>query len=280
MTTPLGMRALMVAKGLASPGAGDSMRFDVINAGGARAREYLLSGVTFGGSPPVNDLPGGYGSDVTFGITATFSAGSRFNEIRRRVAGAWSFSISGGTGAEVSLSTYADFTDYDDLGVRIKGARDGSPSASAPSTVSDAASGDDPAPVRYTAVIVGLGGSGQTLLTITPQYNPDNGPFNPAIVFNGSGQPWQGYFNNRVYDQDADFDYQWRTGASGGGALLASTRVLYRTDDSANEIYPTNQYGLIAGQAANTIYLRWKLKSSGTWNEYGAVNHTDPRADI
>ncbi|MBA3853326.1 MAG: hypothetical protein C0503_02865 [Gemmatimonas sp.] len=281
MTTPLGLRALMVADGHASPTAGDSMRSRVVNVDGARQREYLLNGVTFGGSIPVDDLPGGYGGSTLFAVTATFTAGARFNEIRNQTAGAWSFSISGGTGADVTLESYAAYPDYDALGVRIKGAHDGSPSAGTPSAVSDGGGGTGPKAVTFSAVVLNLGGAGQTLLTVTPQYNPDGGPFNPALLFNGSGQPWRGYFDNRGYDQDADFDYQWRTGASGGGALLSTNRVFYLTTDSANEVYPSDPAGLLPGEAANTIYLRWRIKpasgGNGTWNEYGAVNHTDPR---
>lgn len=277
---PLNGIQLMKAKGLVTPLVGDNFRDDIVNVDGASGRQYVLDGIVFSGSVPVSDLPGGYANSVLFNINADMTQGVRFDEIRRKTSGAWAFSVTAGAGTAV-LESYAAFASYDALGVRITNTNNpnGSPLVAC-TAVSDTTVTADPMPVTFTANPYNLGGSGQSLVEVTPQYFPDTGPFNDQILFNGSGQPWRGYFNNPNYDASSDFDFEWRTALSGGGALMSTAKVWYLSSDVNRYVFPSADGGLLPGQAATTIYLRWRVKpssgGSGTWADV-TVNHTDPR---
>ncbi|HRN54233.1 MAG TPA: hypothetical protein PK788_12100, partial [Gemmatimonadaceae bacterium] len=261
--------------------------------------DFLLNGLTFSGSIPEDDVPGGYGSNVLFNITATFTRGTRFGAIQRNVSGAWTFLFLPAS-AEVTLESFASNSGgaTHSLGVRVKGARTASPTMGH-SSVSDGTGGtSNPDKVTFTANPSGLGGTGQTLIEIIPQYVPDNGPFNDTLVFDAPDS-WQGYFDNRGLDATADFDYEWRTASGGGGSLISSLRSFklstdsgwYNGSENVGKVYPTaweypdSPYsginGLLPGETSQAIYLRWRVKvssgGSGTWNNYGPVTHTDPR---
>lgn len=275
--------------------ANDDWASDVSSDVLSAMSDFLLNGLAFSGSIPVDDLPGGYGSNVLFNITANFTRGLRFGAIQRNVSGAWSFLFLPAT-AEVTLESFTSNSGgaTHSLGVRVKGARTASPTMSH-SSVSDGLGGtSNPDKVTFTANPSGLGGTGQTLIEIIPQYVPDNGPFNDTLVFDAPDS-WKGYFDNRGLDASTDFDYEWRTASGGGGSLISSSRSFKLDTDWGDGTdglvyptaweYPNSPYsgnnGLLPGETSRAIYLRWRVKvssgGSGTWNNYGPITHTDPR---
>lgn len=268
-------------------------------ADGVRMTDYVLNGINFTGSIPVNDIPGGYGSSTLFSITANFSCGGSFGLIQRDEQSAWTFSVVGGTNAAVTLESWSSNGAgvSHNLGVRVLGALNALPGMSV-SSVSDSTLGSNPEPVTFTANPTNLGGTGQTLLEIIPTYDPDTANFNPTLIFD-SPDSWTGWFNNRGLDADTDFDYEWRTLSGGSGYLIAMTRSFRLENDfgwfngtaDVGLVYPTaweypdspysSNNGLLPAETSQEIYLRWRIKPSsggnGTWNNFGPYTHLDTR---
>lgn len=270
------LREAIIASGNAGT-SGQSFRNHVTGAvSGAKLSDYKLTAVAFSGQPTTGGGP--YPAEQTFAITATFTRNSRAHNIQRNVSAAWQLTVTE-PGTEVALESFSSNGSPSGashtLNIRVKGKQTGSPSVSPVATQpgSEPASGV-PWAVQWTCNFSGLGGTGTTAFDITWSYDPDTSTFSPTLT-----NVWSATFGNRGYDENADFDFEWRTADSGGGTLISTARQFTLTSDS-NSIYPSDINGLLNAETA-TLYLRWRIKTTsggnGTWNNYGAVACTDPR---
>lgn len=264
---PRDLQSLLVAGGALGV-SGEDFLSDVPGAAaGVEMDDYEITGASFSGNP-LDDIVGGYSSNHLFSIVASISRNSKASLIQRNLTTAWSFSVTGGSGASATKESFvsggggATHT----IGVRVRGATGGTPNVTGSTSQPDFATDSDPHYVRFSAV-GSSSGAGQSALTLHATYSPDLGGFNPQIAAS-----WPFTMDDRALTT-SDFQFQWRTASGGGGTLVSSSAAFDLTNSA---LYPSVPEGLLPGESI-TLYLRWRVGSSGSYTEEGPITCNDPR---
>lgn len=270
----------------ASGGAGSSGQtfrnnvkpFNSPSMNGFKMSDYKITGVSFSGEPLYwNDIPAGnygnpYPDNTLFNVTATFTRGNQAYRIQRNISGAWNIYLlpiyGSGANSSVTVETFTSNNDGEShsLGLRVRGARSGTPSVGIAKTPQggEPAFYGDPWLIVFQAVVTNNAvGASEFYLNAT--YDPDTGNFNPSLDnLDPYDNGWPFRVANRGWDI-GEFQFRWWEDYNNANANTSP-------EGTGTEFMATS-----FGAPGVTVYMRYSTDGGSSWSSIQSSTQTDNR---